>query len=181
MLVLLAAGFVSGILSWQKRRLLNKQTGLGSVGELSWQQFEALVGEVFRGRGCRVLENPVAHSHEYMACCQPFIERQLEIVKPKCLVSFGNLGCWNVASILKAHNPDCRALVLLSRTISPLKRWKTLSSRDRQELHHLKLGSRELAFFPHYQPAWAAALKNKIDYGPLRKCLQVERPSQGVS
>ena len=57
-LVLLAAGFVSVVVSWQKRRLLNKQTGPGSVGALSWQQFEALVGEVFRRQGYRVLENP---------------------------------------------------------------------------------------------------------------------------
>ena len=57
-LVLLAAGFVSVVLSWQKRRLLNRQTGLDSVGDLSWQQFESLVGEVFRRQGYRVLENP---------------------------------------------------------------------------------------------------------------------------
>ena len=57
-LVLLAAGFVSVVLAWQKRRLLNRQTGLDSVGELSWPQFESLVGEVFRRQGYRVLENP---------------------------------------------------------------------------------------------------------------------------
>jgi restriction system protein len=57
-LALLAAGFVSVVLSKQKQRLLNKQTGLKSVGELSWQQFESLVGEVFRRKGYRVLENP---------------------------------------------------------------------------------------------------------------------------
>ena len=37
----------------------------------------------------------------------------------------------------------------------------------------MKLGSYEVAFLPHYQPAWAAALKTKIDYGPLRECLEV--------
>jgi len=57
-IVLLAAGLLSFILSWRKRRLLNRQTGLDSVGGLSWQEFESLVGEVFRGRGYRVLENP---------------------------------------------------------------------------------------------------------------------------
>lgn len=56
-IVLLAAGLVSYVFSWQKRRLLNKQTGLDSVDELSWQEFESLVGEVFRRRGYRVLEN----------------------------------------------------------------------------------------------------------------------------
>ncbi len=59
-LVLLAAGVVSVGRSWQRRRLLNRQTGLDSVGKLSWQEFEALVGEAFRRKGYRVLENPGA-------------------------------------------------------------------------------------------------------------------------
>ena len=57
-MVLLAAGLLSFILSRRKRRLLSRQTGLDSVGGLSWQQFESLVGEVYRQRGYRVLENP---------------------------------------------------------------------------------------------------------------------------
>jgi len=57
-ILLLAAGLVSFVLSRRKRRLLSRQTGLDSVGGLSWQAFEALVGEVFRRRGYRVLENP---------------------------------------------------------------------------------------------------------------------------
>ena len=57
-ILLLAAGLVSFVLSRRGRRLLSRQTGLDSVGGLSWQQFESLVGEVFRRRGYRVLENP---------------------------------------------------------------------------------------------------------------------------
>jgi len=118
-------------------------------------------------------EDPAAHSHQYIGCCRSYIEQQIEMVKPRCLVSFGNLGCWNVATILKDHNPDCRALGVLSRTKSPLQRWKELSSQDREGFGRLRMGSHELAFFPLYQPARAHALKDKIDYGPLRDCLQV--------
>ena len=57
-LLLLAAGFVSMVVARQRRRLLDRQTGLDSVGELSWQAFEPLVGEMFRRKGYRVLENP---------------------------------------------------------------------------------------------------------------------------
>lgn len=57
-LFLLVAGTVSAVLSWRRARLLKKQTGLDSVRDLSWQEFEALVGEAFRRRGYRVLENP---------------------------------------------------------------------------------------------------------------------------
>lgn len=39
-----------------QRRLFDKQTGLGSISELSWSQFEALVGEAFRRQGYKVLE-----------------------------------------------------------------------------------------------------------------------------
>ena len=122
-------------------------------------------------------KDPTAHSWEYIACCRHHIESQIGIVKPKCLVSFGNLGCWNVANILKEHNPDCRALDVLSRTRNPLRKWRELTPLDRKDLGRLRMGSRELAFFPHYQPARAHALKHKIDYGPLREHLGLKGKS----
>jgi hypothetical protein len=36
--------------------------------------------------------DPNEHSREYVECCRPFIERQTEIVRPKVLVSFGDIG-----------------------------------------------------------------------------------------
>jgi restriction system protein len=41
----------------QRRTLLETQTGLESVNQLSWQQFELLVGEIYRRRGYSVLES----------------------------------------------------------------------------------------------------------------------------
>ncbi len=41
---------------WQRRRLLNAQTGLDSIKGLSWQEFEHLVGEAYRRQGYLVEE-----------------------------------------------------------------------------------------------------------------------------
>ena len=56
LLLLLAAG-LSAFHRNRKLRLLERQTGLDSVGELSWQRFEALVSEAFRRKGYAVEEN----------------------------------------------------------------------------------------------------------------------------
>lgn len=39
---------------YQRRKLLEKQTGLDTVREMSWQDFELLVGEAYRRQGYRV-------------------------------------------------------------------------------------------------------------------------------
>ncbi len=41
----------------RKRLLLNKQTGIESIRNLSWKSFEELVGEAYRRQGYQVLEN----------------------------------------------------------------------------------------------------------------------------
>ncbi len=41
---------------YQRRKLLDKQTGLDTVREMSWQNFELLVGEAYRRQGYRVEE-----------------------------------------------------------------------------------------------------------------------------
>jgi restriction system protein len=56
-LLLLLAASLSAYHSLRKSKLLERQTGRGSIGELSWQRFEALVGEVFRRKGYSVDEN----------------------------------------------------------------------------------------------------------------------------
>ena len=42
----------------RKGKMLGNQTSLDSIKNLSWRQFEELVGEVFRRQGYLVLENP---------------------------------------------------------------------------------------------------------------------------
>ncbi len=59
LLLLMAAGF-SAYNSFRKSKLLERQTGSESIGELSWQRFETLVGEVFRRKGYAVEENSAA-------------------------------------------------------------------------------------------------------------------------
>jgi restriction system protein len=54
--LLLAAG-LSALYRFRKGKLLERQTGLDSVGELSWRQFESLVSEAFRRKGFLVLDN----------------------------------------------------------------------------------------------------------------------------
>ena len=54
---LLVVAAVSALHQFRKGRLLERQTGLDSVGELSWRQFESLVSEAFRRKGYLVLDN----------------------------------------------------------------------------------------------------------------------------
>ncbi len=46
--------------SWHKCRQLDAQKGIDSIRDLSWQQFEELVGEAYRRQGYRVVENDSA-------------------------------------------------------------------------------------------------------------------------
>lgn len=55
--ILLFVAAVSAYFQFRKGRLLERQTGLASVGELSWRQFESLVSEAFRRKGFLVLDN----------------------------------------------------------------------------------------------------------------------------
>jgi len=41
---------------YQRRKLLEKQTGLDTIRQMSWREFELLVGEVYRRQGYRVEE-----------------------------------------------------------------------------------------------------------------------------
>ena len=56
-LLLLVAG-VSALRGWEKRRLLDRQRDIRSIRELSWKQFEELLGEYYRRQGFHVQENP---------------------------------------------------------------------------------------------------------------------------
>jgi restriction system protein len=55
--LLLIVALGSAILSWQKRKLLEKQKDLSTVSNINWKEFEELVGEAYRRQGYFVLEN----------------------------------------------------------------------------------------------------------------------------
>jgi restriction system protein len=55
---LIAVAIFSFFNQLRKGKRLENQTGLDSIKNLSWRQFEELVGEVFRRQGYFVLENP---------------------------------------------------------------------------------------------------------------------------
>jgi len=57
-IVLLSVAAFSLVNQLLKGKMLERQTGLDSIGDLSWRQFESLVGEAFRRQGYLVLENP---------------------------------------------------------------------------------------------------------------------------
>jgi restriction system protein len=56
-LLLMGVAAVSAFFQFRKGKLLEGQTGLDSVGELSWRQFESLVSEAFRRKDFLVLDN----------------------------------------------------------------------------------------------------------------------------
>lgn len=57
-LVLVLVAAASAFIQLIKGKMLDRQTGTESIRELSWRQFESLVGEAFRRQGYLVLENP---------------------------------------------------------------------------------------------------------------------------
>ena len=118
--------------------------------------------------------DPRLHCYQYVECCRPYIERQIAIVKPKCLVSFGDFGCRNVAAILEKYNPDCEPLSLLSRSRNPLCIFRSYSVQDRHRLFHLKFESHDLGFVPLYQPGWSHTAEYRRDYSELREYLQLK-------
>jgi len=54
--LILLAGFTSWIKKWLNRELFNSQTNLASIRNLTWREFEQLVGEAFRRQGYTVTE-----------------------------------------------------------------------------------------------------------------------------
>ena len=54
--LILLAGLTAGIKKRQRRRLLEKQRGLDTLRELSWSDFELLVGEAYGRLGYQVTE-----------------------------------------------------------------------------------------------------------------------------
>jgi restriction system protein len=56
-ILFLIPGAVSILNSGRKRKMLNNQTSLDSIRQLSWKEFEELLGEAFRRHGYSIKEN----------------------------------------------------------------------------------------------------------------------------
>ena len=63
-LVLLLPAPIAALRSWQKRRRLDSQKGIGSIRAIGWREFEELVGEAYRRQGYTVIENTTAGPDE---------------------------------------------------------------------------------------------------------------------
>ena len=119
-------------------------------------------------------DDPNKHSHEYVECCRPFIKRQIEIVKPDVLVSFGDIGAWNVASILLRYNTGSQVLQTLAESRHPLSDMaKMVAKGDVQHGINVVFRGRRMQFWPLYQPARRHLHGFDGDYAVLRKLLGV--------
>ena len=56
-LVLLVPAPISAFNAWRKRKLLDTQKSVDTIRDLSWREFEQLVGEAYRREGYQVIEN----------------------------------------------------------------------------------------------------------------------------
>jgi len=54
--VILFAAAISAFNAWRKGRLLDSQKGLETIRNISWREFEELVGEAYRRKGYSVVE-----------------------------------------------------------------------------------------------------------------------------
>jgi uracil-DNA glycosylase len=99
-------------------------------------------------------EDPNEHSREYVECCRPFIERQIDIAKPEVLVSFGDIGAWNVATILLGHNQGNQVLQTLAASRHPLRGMGNMVGTGMvQDGIDVVVRGRRMKFWPMYQPA----------------------------
>jgi hypothetical protein len=99
--------------------------------------------------------NPQEHFPGYLSCCREHIRELLKIVRPEIVVSFGKLGCENVASLLYEQNAD---ISVLRRVANPGTSFKAKiaairEAEDYQEGITVSYNSRPLIFWPLYQPA----------------------------
>jgi hypothetical protein len=119
-------------------------------------------------------ENPQSHCYGYLKCCRDFIKEMIKIVKPEVLVSFGTLGCRNVASILKEENQGNEILTKLKKSSSPLKEMPSIAQKmEFGNGIRAFYNSSVIVFWPLYQPAWSHIYKYRGDYTKLRHLLDL--------
>lgn len=118
-------------------------------------------------------DNPKAHFYGYLECCRNYIRELLEIVEPEIVVSFGNFGCENAASILAEQNVNNLILRLLSNHEVPFneKIRAIISDSNYSEGIYLNYNTSPLVFWSLYQPALIHLHRYKGDYQVLRRLL----------
>lgn len=115
-------------------------------------------------------KNPQSHYYGYLVLCRDFIKEMIKIVKPEILVSFGEFGCRNVASILKEENKGNDILDTLAKSSSPLKEMTSTARKiGFRNGIRVKYNSKDIVFWPVYQPAWSQINNYEGDYEILRK------------
>ena len=107
-------------------------------------------------------EDPNDHPRRYAECCRPFIE----------LVSFGDIGAWNAATILLGHDQDNQVLQTLAASRSPLREMGNMVRTGMvREGIDVRLGEHRTKFWPMYQPARRHLHGFDGDYAALRSLL----------
>lgn len=95
--------------------------------------------------------DPNDHPRRYVECCRPFIERQIEIVRPEVLVSSGDIGAWNVATILLEQN-DTPQVRRLASSRHPLREVADMvSSGKMSDGIDVRLRGHRMKFWPLYR------------------------------
>lgn len=119
--------------------------------------------------------NPGDHPRRYVECCRPFIRRQIGIVKPEVLVSFGDIGAWNVANTLLEHNDASEVLRRLAGSRHPLREMTAIvDAGDVNGGIDVSLGKHRMTFWPLYQPARRHLHGFEGEYEVLRDAGRVE-------
>ncbi len=117
-------------------------------------------------------ENPQSHYYGYLKSCRPHIRQMIKIVKPEVIISFGDLGCRNVASLLLVENEEEPALQNLSASRAPLKEMGSIvRKREYKQGIHVNFASRHVVYWPVYQPARSHINNYEGDYTVLRKII----------
>jgi hypothetical protein len=120
-------------------------------------------------------DNPSTHNYKFIDNCREYIEEQIRIVKPRILLSFGNQGCRNAATVLLKENPENKILSALSNSNAPISKLKILINNDPQLRYGVpvRYNNRPLKFWSIYQPA-RSINRYSGDYDVVRTLLDHE-------
>lgn len=110
------------------------------------------------------------HFSGFLECCRNHLRELLRIVRPEIIVSFGNLGCRNVAALLLDRNNENPVLDTLSTALAPLRKMESIiTHREHRQGIKVRYNSRDMIFWPLYQPARSHINWYNGDYETLKK------------